>query len=199
MHEPRFEYASNKQEFPFNILCHSIRFSNTQSLGWDKPNCDIRVSVMIGVSIGMKIKIIFHLNYYFVTQRSILLLSIRTTNTHRAWALGCPSGLRRLSDSARYSGGYTGVSGRGTTPRPGFDILFSKIYLIGHGRGQICKFTKSCRDWKYASWLEQVTEITCSVRPVYRRICSACFSCLSVKSPLRLESKKNHQIDLENS
>ena len=60
---------------------NTIRSSTALSLGSGKQKCNILVN--INISIPMKI-IIFHFNYYFITQRDLRLLSARLINTIKA-------------------------------------------------------------------------------------------------------------------
>ena len=69
-------HIANPYVVGFDMLSHSIRSYITSLLGSGRPNCDIKVRVVVNISIPMKI-IIFHFNFYFVTQRGLLLLSIR--------------------------------------------------------------------------------------------------------------------------
>ena len=82
-----------RRRFRFVMLPHSIRSSNTLSLGSGKPNCDIRVMLRVRCSRSYISDQIF--NYYFTTKARAF--SIPMINTLRIWLPGWPSGLSRWS------------------------------------------------------------------------------------------------------
>ena len=64
IHESRFQYATTPA-FPIRHAAHSIRSSNTLSLGSGKPNCEIRC--IVRCSCSYILEQIF--NYYITTKR----------------------------------------------------------------------------------------------------------------------------------
>ena len=60
-----------RRRFRFDMLSHSIRSSNTLSLGSDKPNCDIGVRFSVLCSGSYISEQIF--NYYIITKRECFL------------------------------------------------------------------------------------------------------------------------------
>ena len=89
-----FTMLQQRRHSHFDMLSHSIRSSNTLSLGSGKPNCDIWVSLGLGVAI-----VIFLMKFSIIIllQSVLKAFSIPTINKLRLCMLLWPSGLRRRS------------------------------------------------------------------------------------------------------